>query len=208
MPSGKIVASLIGAGAALAAAGILAAATLASKPETVSPPSQYAAPAPSVTSQDESSSPEPDSSPAENNDGQSGSTAGDTWVADLEPIVQTGLWYSGSAVVRGQTYLHCLQTSQTGVQGQTVWAQYALDGRYTDLTGLLGIVDGGHSSEKAVFEIVVDDVVVEQVEVAIGEQLAEFDVSLAGAQDLILRVTNVSQSAYWANPVFAELKLK
>jgi hypothetical protein len=213
--SKRLLTALITAGAMLTAAGITAAATLAARPDP-DPPSQSIQTSPPQEGSVESTSPEPVPSAGDvDGDGDDGgggsdnlpSTAAETWVADVEPIVDTGLWYSGPAEIRNTTYVHSMQTSQTGVKGQTVWAQYALDGEYDRLTGLLGILDGGHASEKAVFEIVVDGTVVKQVQVAIGEQPVAVDVPLAGAQDLVLRVTNVSQSAYWANPVFADFRL-
>lgn len=209
MPSNKMNVALIGAAALIVAACITAAATLASRDPA---PSTEPHPEPSVTqtyastpSSEDRDSPDPDetsdASPAP-------AVQAETWLADLEPIVDKGLWMSGVATIRGESYLHALQSSQTGVQGQTVWAQYAPAGEYSRLTGLLGIADGGHSSETAWFEIVVDGVVVHQAELAIGSQPSAVDVPLAGAQDLILRVTNTSQSAYWANPVFADFLMQ
>lgn len=210
MATSKIAVALIGAGAVIVAAVIGAGATLASRPQYEVPIDQSAPPsspdveAPASTNPEPAAEPESQDPPTQPNN----NVASRIWLADLEPIVKKGLWSDGPATMRGMTYVHALQSSQTGVQGQTVYAQYALNGTYTRLTGSLGIVDGGHSSEKAYFEIIVDGTVVQTAEIAIGGEPAVVDIGVSGARDLTLQVTNISQSAYWANPVFADFVLE
>jgi hypothetical protein len=204
--SDKMKAALVGGGAVIIAAIITAAATLAAQSSSSTSPAS--GPSTTETLPTEPSSPAPTPTEDGGNEMSAPAVPADIWVADLKPIVETGYWGGGTtATVRGKTYVHALQPSLTMTEGTTMSSQFALGGEYSRLTGLVGIADGGHSSGKALFEIVVDNVVVQQVELAIGAEPIAVDLSLVAANDLVLRVTDISQSAFWTDTAFLDFKL-
>lgn len=179
-------------------------------------PADAGLPSPSPSAPDsESSTPGGESEPSESSPTESTSAAPEptpdtlpAWLADVDPMTDVGLWNSVTGTMRSKSYIHSLVVPTEWGDGQTSWATWALDGAYAHLTGLVGIEDGGHASETAVFEIVLDGSTVAEYQVSVGGTPQPIDLSLDGVRDLTLRVTNVSQSAYAAEAVFADFRVE
>lgn len=128
------------------------------------------------------------------------------WLSDVDPVTDVGLWNSVTGTMRSKPYVHSLVVPTEWGDGQTSWATGALDGGYGRLTGTVGIEDGGHASETAIFEIILDGSTVAEYQVSVGGTSQPIELSLDGVRDLKLQVTNVSQSAYAAEAVFADFR--
>lgn len=190
-----ILAALIGA------AATLGAAWLGTLPDNLLPPASATA---TVTV---TASPAPTSAPTPSS--KSGVAPASRWVAELSPVTEVGLWTSGQAKVRNETYMHSLTVAtEWGDAADVSRRDYALNGQYARLTGKVGIADGGHSTEEANFEVLVDGIVAFQKQLKIGESMAEIDLEVEGAKDLRLQVTDIDNSAFASTAVFAEIALK
>lgn len=132
------------------------------------------------------------------------------WVARMDPLTEAGLWEQGQATIRGDTYLHSLivSTEWADVETDTSWQEYALDGRFSNLSGSVGIADGGHSSEEANFQVIIDDRIAFEDQIRIGEEPTMMDVDVSRADNLRIQVTDIDNSAYASTAVFADLALE
>lgn len=196
-----VVQGLFGiAGAVIGAAGTLGAAWLGKLPEPLMPPSPSPTATVTVTA-----TPEPVAE-----DSRPSSQVEQEWIAELEPLTEEGLWQVDQAKIRNQSYLNSLVVpTEWGNDSDTSWRDYALNSGYSQLTGSVGIVDGGHDGESAQFQIMVDGRVAFQKQVKIGEIPAEFSIDVTDANDLRLQVTDTSDNtAYLSDAVFADLSLE
>jgi hypothetical protein len=187
-------------GALIGAAATLGAAWIGALPDKFLPPASAAA---TVTV---TASPAPTSGPSLS--ATDAAKANPQWLAEVSPLTEVGLWKSGQGKIRGETYTRSLVVAtEWGDDAGTSRRDYALDGQYTRLTGKVGIADGGHSTEEANFQVLVDGSVAFEKQIKVGESPAEINLKIPAAKDLRLQVTDIDNSAFSSKAVFAEMAL-
>lgn len=131
------------------------------------------------------------------------------WLVEVDPITREGVWTVEQAEVAGSNYTHSwIGSTGSGDDTSTSWVEFGIPEDKTQLSGLVGVQNGGDKKNKAQFVIEVDGQEVFDTQKEIGEEAEPFRVEIAGADNLRLQVTDTSGTQYSADGVFADIEMK
>lgn len=117
-----------------------------------------------------------------------------TLLSELDPITEAGVWDDDVVTVRGTAFPDSL-TAAKSVGRSNAEASFPLNGRFTSLTGQVGVVDGARSEARFRLEITADGTELYSRDLSVGD-LEPVSLDLSDAQTLTIRVTQLEKYEY------------